>query len=213
MKISILTDEPSSWYVPHGRKLHQALTSAGHDVAYVFSKSDLVRGDVCFLLSCSRLIEPEYLRLHRHNIVVHASDLPRNKGFAPMQWQVLEGRNEIPLTLFEATDAPDAGPYYFKSSIALEGTELYDELRVKLAKKINELCMQFIDEVDRVAAIQQSGEESFLRKRTRRDDELDPEKSIAEQFDHFRIADNERFPLWFRFRGRKYILKIFADEE
>lgn len=210
MKITLLTDNPESWYVPYGRILCEKLRQAGHEVAYVFAREQLPEGDICFLLSCSRLVDKAHLQRHRHNIVVHASDLPQGKGFSPLQWQILAGKNEIPLTLFEAVEGVDAGPYYLKSSVQFDGTELYDELRAKLAEKVNALCLEYVRRMDELTPIPQSGPETFFRRRTRADDELSVEKTIAEQFNHLRIADNERYPLFFRYRGRKYYLKIYA---
>ena len=213
MRITLLTDNPRSWYVPHGQALCSTLRQAGHAVSYVFAKEQLPEGDVCFLLSCSRIVEPPLLQRHRHNIVVHASDLPQGKGFAPLQWQILEGRDEIPLTLFEAAAGVDAGPYYLKSVIRFDGTELYAELRARLGEKINALCQEFVEREATLVAIPQTGPETFYRRRTRQDDELSAEQSIASQFNHLRIADNERFPLYFHHRGRKYYLKIQRAEE
>ena len=44
---------------------------------------------VClFLLSCSKKLKN--LKAYDHNIVIHANDLPRGKGWSPLTWQVLE---------------------------------------------------------------------------------------------------------------------------
>ena len=212
MKITILTDNPGSWFFPYGTSLERALQAAGHETRYVSRQQDIEPGDVCFLLSCVRIVGPQYLSKNRHNIVVHASDLPQGKGFAPLQWQILEGRNEIILTLLEAAASVDAGPYYFKSTLRFDGTELYDELRSKLGSKIIEMCLEFVANLDSLAPTAQQGEGSFYRKRTEEDDELDIRKTIIEQFNHFRVADNERFPLYFRHLGCKYIVKIYKAD-
>ena len=52
---------------------------------------DLVAGDICILLSCE-LLDKEQLALHKHNLVVHESDLPKGQGWSPMTWQILEGK-------------------------------------------------------------------------------------------------------------------------
>jgi len=43
------------------------------------------------------------------NLVVHESDLPRGKGFAPVKWQILDGKKEIPVCLLETTEQVDSG--------------------------------------------------------------------------------------------------------
>ena len=208
MRITILTDNDKSWFIEYGLKLEKILRKNNHQVKYAFNKKEIKKGDICFLLSCSNIVEKSYLELNNNNIVVHASDLPKGKGFAPLQWQILKGENDIPITLFEAVEAVDAGPYYIKSIIHYNGTELYDELRQILGEKIIEMCIEFVDRYNELKPIEQKGEESFYRRRTFKDDEIDIEKSIKELFNHFRIADNERFPLFFNYQGNKYIINI-----
>lgn len=213
MKISILTDNKTSWFIPFGNKLASSLSNLGHDCVYVFSKMEIPEGDICFLLSCSSLIKDEILKRNRNNIVVHASDLPAGKGFSPLQWQILQGNNEIVLTLFEAVSEVDAGPYYFKKKIDFKGDELYDDLRSKLGEIVIDMCIEFVEEYDSIHAKLQFGKETFFRKRSVEDDKIDVNKTIAEQFNLFRIADNENHPLWFYYKNRKFYLKIYKEKE
>jgi methionyl-tRNA formyltransferase len=37
---------------------------------------------------------------------------------------------------------------------------------------------------------------------------LDPQKSLAEQFNILRVVDNDRYPAFFEWNGRRYNLKI-----
>ena len=213
MKITVLTDSLQSWFIPYGKMLVEQLQSAGHEAQYVFAAKDVTAGDVCFLLSCVRLVPLSVLGLNKNNIVVHASDLPKGKGFSPLQWQILEGSNEIPLTLFEVVEGMDAGPYYIKETLHCDGTELLDELREKMALAINEMCLRFVAQRDTLEAIPQSGEETIYRRRRDADDELNIHRSIAEQFNHLRIADNEAHPLYFHYKDKKYILKIYKETD
>ena len=144
MKITILTDSTSSWYIPFGNQLCKELLSLGHNVIYVHNSDHIEKGDICFLLSCVKLVNTEVLSRNVNNIVVHASDLPKGKGFSPLQWQILDGANSICLTLFEVVEKVDAGPYYFKKELVFDGTELYNELRSKLAVEINKCCVDFV---------------------------------------------------------------------
>jgi methionyl-tRNA formyltransferase len=189
--------------------LQERLQDCGHLVDYIFNKNELKESDACFLLSCSKLVTRQHLQLSRHNIVVHASDLPAGKGFSPLQWQILEGRSEIVLTLFEAVEACDAGPYYLKERLCFDGTELYDELRAKLAQKIIEMCLTFVGSLGEMRPIPQCGQETVYPRRTSHDDELDVQKSLADQFDHLRVADNDKHPLYFYHRDCKYLLKVY----
>jgi methionyl-tRNA formyltransferase len=49
---------------------------------------------------------------------------------------------------------------------------------------------------------------TYHPRRTPAMSELDPHKTIAEQFDLLRVADPDRYPAFFHFRGHRYVLKI-----
>jgi methionyl-tRNA formyltransferase len=208
MIITILTDSPKSWFVPYGKVLCDRFHHSGHNAVYVHDKNEIREGDICFLLSCTKIVQPRFLRRNRHNIVVHASDLPAGKGFAPVKWQILEGKNTIPITLFEAVEAVDAGDWYLKDKVHYEGHELLGEIHDTMARKINDMCVRFVAEYEEMTPRSQSGEESFYPRLTPEDDRIDPEKSVSEQWNRFRIADDDRFPRWFLYMGHKYIVRI-----
>lgn len=213
LMINILTDK-TSWMNLYDKKLINLLSSKGHNINIVYSKHDLKEADISFLLSCFEIIGTEFLKLSKHNIVVHASDLPKGKGWSPSSWQILAGQNDIPISLFEATDAVDAGDIYIKDKISLQGHELIDEWQDILGNKIVSMCCQFIDNYPSILnqKVKQSGAESFYRRRTPKDSQLDINKSIKEQFNLFRIVDNNKYPAYFDFNGHRYILKIFEDK-
>lgn len=148
------------------------------------------------------------MRLNKHNIVVHASDLPQGKGWSPMSWQILEGRDVIPITLFEATDCVDSGDYYIKDKIVLDGTELIDEWQEKLGWMIIKMCVEYIKNYEKLSSIKQAGKESFYTRRNPNDSKLDIDKSIKEQFNLFRIVDNDKYPAFFEYKNCKYQLAI-----
>ena len=54
----------------------------------------------------------------------------------------------------------------------------------------------------------QEGEPTYYPRRKSEDSELDINKTISEQFDLMRVADNERYPSFFNFRGHCYKITI-----
>jgi len=212
MKISFLTDNPTIWIIPYVDTLEEVV-SRYHQVIRCYDCEDIPNGDICFFLSCEKIVPSNILKRNTHNIVIHPSRLPHGKGFSPLAWQILEGKNEIPITLFEAEERVDSGVTYYRDTIKLEGHELNSEIKKLQAKKTMELILHFIDSYPNVKGYPQKGEESFYKKRGKKDSELDINKSIAEQFNLLRIVDNERYPAFFRYMGNKYILKIYKEEE
>lgn len=208
MKITILEDDPKSWFIPYGEELARILKEGGHEVAVVSRADEIPEGDCVFFLSCEEIIPAPIRKRNTHNLVAHASYLPQGKGWSPLTWQILEGKNDIPLTLFEAADKVDAGQVYATSVVRFEGHELIDELRQKLGRAIIDLAAQFIRAYPPKAPTEQKGEETFYTRRTPADSEVDPTHSIVELFEHFRVADNDRYPIFFKHRGHIYVLKI-----
>ena len=135
---------------------------------------------------------------NKHNLVCHASDLPKGKEWSPLTWQILEGKNKIPITLFEATEKIDSGDYYIKSFVTYNGTELIEELRIKLAEEINNMVLRFIEGYKNMEPKKQKGKETFYKKRGINDSKLEIDKTIREQFNLLRITDNERYPAFLK---------------
>ena len=107
MKITILTDSPNSWILPYVDDLKKDLNQT-HSVTHIYSTSDIIGGDIMFILSCEKILKSEHLKLHKSNVVVHESKVPLGKGWSPLTWQILEGSNNIPVSLFEAVETVDA---------------------------------------------------------------------------------------------------------
>lgn len=208
MKLTILCDNSSSWIVPYTQELKAVLIKRGHDVAYVGRAEEISQGDCAFFLGCEKMVPKEVLARNTHNIVVHESALPQGRGWSPLTWQILEGRNDIPVTLFEAREPIDSGDIYSEDALHFEGHELVDELRTKQGEATIALILKFVDTYPKAKGRSQEGKETRYEKRTPKDSELDPEKTLAEQFDLLRIVDNERYPAFFTLRGHTYILKI-----
>ena len=184
-----------------------------HAVRWVHNAAELSQGDVCLLLSCGSLLTKKQLQMHSHNLVVHASALPKGQGWSPMTWQILEGENCIPITLFEADAELDAGPIYLQDRLTLKGHELIKKWQDLQAKSTIKLCLRWFDMYKEIvpAAQPQNGESSNYRRRRPVDSKLDLNLSIAEQFDLLRVVDNERYPAYFQLHNKTFVLHVEED--
>ena len=205
MKIAILTS-PNQWFEKYAKQLAYELS----DIPIYNDHLSISESyDVLFILSYHKIIESDYLKKNKHNLVIHESDLPEGKGWAPLFWQILEGKNEIIFSMFEAGDGIDNGDIYIKEKLTLTGYELNEELRKKQAELIIKMCLQFINNYEKYSQPKiQQGVESFYPKRTSKDSELDINKTIKEQFDLLRIVSNKDYPAFFEMDGKKYSIKI-----
>ena len=83
---------------------------------------------------------------------------------------------------------------------------MLDELQLKLGSLTIEMCLEFINSFPDIllSKQEQSGSSTFYGRRFPKDSEIDPDKSIREQFDLLRIVDNKKYPAFFELRGCKY---------
>lgn len=186
----------------------------GHRVLWTHRLEELRPGDLCFYLSCGQIVSSEVLSEFQNNLVVHESDLPRGKGLSPLTWQILEGKNRIPVTLFEAVDRVDSGDIYLQEWLEFEGHELIDELRQAQAEATLRLCREFVNRYPEVlqSANPQVGKESFYPRRKPKDSQLDVNRSLAEQFDLLRVVDNDRYPTFIEISSSTYKILIFKKK-
>ncbi len=209
MDITIVSDA-DSWknvYIP---VLIRDLEAQKHRVRWVHEAKSIPQGELAFILGFFQIIQPAYLAKSKHNLVVHESELPKGRGWSPMTWQVLEGKDRIHLTLFEAIEKVDAGKIYLRGQVPLQGHELLNEIREKTIQEMLRLCREFVKQYPDIIARGQAqeGTPTFYPRRKAADSRLDPAKSIQEQFNQLRVVDNESYPAFFEHQGHTYTLKI-----
>lgn len=213
-KAAFLFDSSNNWLEKYFHAAVPALKE--FQDKYLFSffyEADQVRNfDVVFILGYTKILSDSFLKQNRLNLVVHESDLPAGKGFSPVQWQVLEGKNVIPICLIEAVSKVDSGDIIDRSNFELTGFELWDEIRQKQAEATLLLIKNFLLSFPSYKRMKQEGQESFFVKRRDVDDKLNIDQTIREQFNHIRIADNDKYPLYFEIDGRKFYLKVYKDK-
>ena len=207
MIINILCDDKNSWFWDKNNNLIKEIEKK-HTLNLIQNQKEFVKGDIAVFISCNKLVENQYLALNKSNIVCHPSNLPKGRGFSPIAWEILDSANKLTFTLFEANEKIDDGDIYYKKEVELSGTELNDDLRSIQAEITFELILKYINEYPNINGSKQIGEATYYKKRNKDDMELDIKKSIEEQFNLLRIADNVNYPAHFHYKNQKYILKI-----
>jgi methionyl-tRNA formyltransferase len=168
---------------------------------------DLKGGDILFLLSVNEIISEKVLNKYNRSYVLHASDLPKGRGWSPHIWEILGGADEITVSLFEAKGKVDSGDIYGQEKIRLDGSELYDEINERLFNAELRLMESAIADHP-LEGRPQVGEPTFYKKRQPEDSQLDPYKNIISQFNLLRVADYYRFPAYFIIGSQRYNIKL-----
>ncbi|WP_415308622.1 formyltransferase family protein [Candidatus Pelagibacter sp. Uisw_099_02] len=169
--------------------------------------------DLVFIINYTKIIPKEILKKNRFNLVVHSSNLPRGKGFAPLQWQILENKKKIVFTMININEKIDHGDIVLQSNLLLNGLELYEELRVLQANKILKMINHIINIFPNIKLKKQKGKSTFYKKRNKLDSKMNINKSIKSQFNKLRIVNNEQWPAFFYYKNKKFIIKIFDNDK
>lgn len=179
-----------------------------HHVALARKKSELLGGDILFLISCSEIVGAADRSAYRATLVLHASDLPLGRGWSPHIWQLIDGADEITLSLLEAEDKVDSGRIWKKLKFPVPKHALWNEINGRLFEAEIELIDFAVREFERIYPVAQDVaiEPTYYPRRTPADSRIDPSQSVASQFDRIRVCDPNRFPAFFELRGKKYKL-------
>lgn len=209
LKIGFLFDKNNRNIYEHFKKYYYKKFKY---VKIIWDTNNLKKFDILFILNFTKKIPLTKVNLKKLNLVIHESNLPKGKGFAPIQWQILEKKKNIIFSMININNKIDSGPILMKSKLKLSGFELYDEIRYLQSKKTFEMIEKFLKNYPNINFLKQKGKSTFYKKRTLKDSELNINKSILSQFNKLRIANNNEWPAFFYYKNKKYILKIFKNE-
>ena len=211
MKIEILNTDPSHPINPYLKRL-QAKLELEHSVLIIRSPEQITNGDLLFLVSCSVLVEREATENFQYAMVIHASDLPKGRGWSPHIWELLNGADKITVSLLDADGAVDSGAIYKKITVHIPKSALWYEINDLLFAAEIQLIEFAIKNFDKLQKRAQNSdiEATYYPKRNPKDSEIDPNKSITEQFDLLRVCDPNKFPALFHHRGESY--KIILEK-
>jgi hypothetical protein len=109
----------------------------------------------------------------------------------------------------------DSGPIYLQGMIKLEWHELVDELKAIQAEVTLDLCRRFMSAYPyfKQQAVSKSGVESYNDQSSPDDSQQEPRKTIAEQFNLLKVVDNERYPAYFDWKGKRSTISIEKQDK
>lgn len=207
MNISILctdANHPVNDWLYEWRKVHEN----DHSIAIERQSRRLEGGDILFLVSCLEIIRKPLRDRYRHSLVLHASALPSGRGMSPHIWQILEGKQNITLSLLNAEDNVDTGNIWQQKQLSLEGHELFNEINGLVFDAQLQLMSWAVANIEHSQPWPQFGDCSYYRKRLPEDSRLDINMNICDQFNLLRVADPNRYPAFFEHFGFRYKMVI-----
>lgn len=207
-KICFLIDIDNNWLLGHCKNYKNKHKNKDIKIHYNFKK--VKNYDYVFVLGYTKILPKIFIEKNKLVMVIHESNLPKGKGFSPLQWQILKNKNKIKINLIKLESKVDSGDIILTDDLKLNGTELYDEIRKKQAEVTLKLIDKFLSQKINCYK-KQRGKETFFRKRSPEDSKLDIKKSLKKSFNLLRICNNQKWPAFFYYKNQKYILKIFKS--
>ena len=209
MRIEILNTDEQHPINPYLRNL-KACFEHNHSISIVRSADELSHGELLFLVSCNEIVSEYVLKKFKHAMVLHASDLPEGRGWSPHVWKIIGGAQQITMSLLEAAAEVDSGQVYKKIDVDIPKSALWEEINDLLFNAEIQLIEFAIENFANLKKYPQRSdiEATYYRKRSPADSEIDPYKSISEQFNLIRVCDPKRYPAVFRYQGETYKLVL-----
>lgn len=205
-EVYFLLDKNNDWIEKYLKKYFSKFPK---NFIYKLSKNPKqIKNKIVFVLSYTRILKKSFLKQNKEVLIVHPSKLPDDKGFAPVQYQILKKKNLIHVSLIRAVQEVDAGPIAIRDTFSLEGHELSEEIRKKQSQTMFSIISKFLIKYPKVKFKNQKSAGNFNRRRYAKDSELDINKSIKSQFNLLRIVDNKFYPAFFKHMNNTYYLTI-----
>lgn len=115
------------------------------------------------------ILDLELLEVPVHGFLgIHASDLPRGRGGAPVNWQLIHGFDEVGLSIFQFVPEIDDGALYKQGTVDIERRDdiktVYDKVTVTSRRLLNETLAE-IDEGVAEPQAQDTGSATYWPQR------------------------------------------------
>ena len=214
MKIQFLISK-GSWANSYKKKIYPLVKKYCKKFQIIDHHKKINKNNtICILFSYFKKIPNSYLKRSKYNLIPHESDLPKGRGMSPLTWQILLGKENIVLSLIEASKKIDDGKIYYKKSVFIKKNYLFNEFKNIQFKENLKLILKFIKYLKKnnkpPKSLNQKGKPTFYKKRTTKHSILNINKSIKTQFDLLRSVDIINYPCFFYYKKKKFYIKIYV---
>lgn len=149
-----------------------------------------IKPDIAFAIGWRYLInQAAYAIPSKGTLIIHDSLLPKYRGFAPMNWAIINGEKETGVTLFYIAEGVDCGPIVDQLSTPIYLTDTAQTVDERIIALYEEIVIKNLSalELSTAKCIQQ--EEilaSYTCKRTPADGQINWQKSAMEIYNLIR---------------------------
>ena len=205
MKIAFLTSKNSWLYINKKKKIFNHFKNKEIKI-FTEPKKISKSFDYTFVVSYYNKIKEKNFK-QKNFFVIHESNLPENRGFSPLYWQILKGKSKIVYSIFAINSKIDSGEIVYKKIFFFPKNIFYEEIKKLQFENAIKIIKEFIKKGKKKYYLNKV-KNTYLKKRTPKDSKIKLNKSLKSQINLLRICSNENFPAYFTYKKKKFILKI-----
>lgn len=207
---------------PHEEQYHPKVTAIAkeHNIPLFYSSEvksseyagilQQIKPDIAFAIGWRYLVTPAAYNIPpKGTLIIHDSLLPKYRGFAPMNWAIINGEKETGVTLFHIAEGVDCGPIVdqLATDITLTDTaKTVDEKVIKLYEEIIIKNLPALAEGKVKATPQDETKATYTCKRTPEDGEINWQKTALEIHNHIRGLTHPFPGAYTSLRGKRILI-------
>jgi methionyl-tRNA formyltransferase len=204
---------------PHEEAFHPRVSAIAREAAIpLFYSTDVkpsgysallqsLEPDIAFVIGWRYLIAESACRIPAKGILVlHDSLLPEYRGFAPMNWAIINGEKQTGVTLFHIAEGIDSGPIVDQRAIPIslhDTAKTVDEKIIALYEAIIVDNLPGLADGSLKAVAQDESRASYTCKRTPEDGEIDWYKPAIQIYNLIRGLSRPFPGAYTKLNGRK----------
>lgn len=140
--------------------------------------------DLITVVNFEQILKKDIINLPKKGCInTHASLLPKYRGRAPLNWAILNGENEVGVTVHYIEEGIDTGDIILQEKIKVEQSDYISDVLEKVKGIYPKIVYNSVDLVknDQVNCIKQDLDQgSYFGKRTAEDGQIDIDNSGIE---------------------------------
>lgn len=181
---------------PHEEQFHLKVTAIAkeHNIPIYYSNAvksaeyknllQQLKPDIAFAIGWRYLITQDAYNLPpKGTLIIHDSLLPRYRGFAPMNWAIINGEQETGVTLFHIAEGVDCGPIVDQLSTPINENDTAKTVDERIIKLYEEIIIKNLPALSAGTAKSQPQDDdvaSYTCKRTPEDGEINWQQSASQ---------------------------------
>ncbi|RYA23168.1 hypothetical protein CRU96_09315 [Malaciobacter halophilus] len=174
--------------------------------------------DYIFVVNWRTLFDNKLLTASKLGTIgIHASDLPKYRGFAPINWAIINDEKEIGISVFYLDKEVDSGDIIEKSFIKIDEEDDINSLNIKVENEYLELFKKIISNFDNIKKTKQIGVPTYTCKRKPEDGYIDFSNYTAREIFNLVRALTYPYPMAFLKFKDEYIfvnkVKVKTDKK